>query len=122
MKTDRAMNLFMTEITVRDLHRAVTWYVETLRLQVEMVDELRGFALLAAGAGKLALKQNKRPNGSGVRLVFEVADIDEEVRRLRGQVLDLPEVVDDAEGFRSLRLKDADGTPITLFAWSEKPG
>ena len=119
MKDDRSASLFMTELAVRDLPQAIAWYVDILLLHVELVDEGRGFALLSAGVGRLALKQQDDARISGLRLVFQVADIEAEARRLRERIPDLSGVVDDPEGFRSLKLLDCEGTPITLFAWAK---
>ena len=106
----------MTELTVANLGQAVDWYVEVLGLKVELLDQPRGFALLNATSGRIALKEGSgsRPTG-GVRLAFEVADIIAESRRLN-----ITEVVDDPEGFRSFQMVDPDGNPITLFAWNRE--
>jgi catechol 2,3-dioxygenase-like lactoylglutathione lyase family enzyme len=114
--------LFMIQVAVDDLAGMVDWYVQTLGLRLVMHDETRGFALLSAGNGKLALKRSTRadrPTRKHVRLVFVVEDVECERARLvaRGVVVSEPEENRD-EAFREMRLTDPEGTPITLFSWT----
>jgi catechol 2,3-dioxygenase-like lactoylglutathione lyase family enzyme len=116
-------DLFMTVIKVRDWAASLAWYVETLGLLPVLIDDKQGFALLAAGNGRLAiqgvtsLKPEETPGGT--RLVFLVPDVDAENARLIGRGADVSEPIENAiEGYRELRLHDPDGTPLTLFSWT----
>ncbi len=111
-------SLFMVELWVQDLSRSLAWYHEILGLEVELLDDARGFALLASGNARLALKVCPSVQVSGVRLAFEVIDLPAEFGRLRSLGVEISEIEDDLEGFRSSKLIDPDGTLITLFAWN----
>ena len=55
------------------------------------------------------------------RLVFHVEDVDAERNRLSGLGVETSEPTDDpAEPYRSIRLADPEGMPITLFSWREQ--
>jgi predicted enzyme related to lactoylglutathione lyase len=111
--------LFATEIKVTDWPGQVRWYVEVLGLGLIVGDDAHEYALLGAGANRLALKGGGPPDlpRDAVRLVFEVADLDAERDRLvrRDLAVSLPE--ESPEGYRASRLCDPEGTPITLFCW-----
>jgi predicted enzyme related to lactoylglutathione lyase len=118
------MVLYLTEIKVTDWHRLVRWYVETLGLRLVLEDAAHEYALLDAAGGRVALKGGGSPGlpRDVVRLVFEVADLEAERDRLarHGEAVSPPE--ESPEGYRAIRLRDPEGTPITLFCWeaSEK--
>jgi predicted enzyme related to lactoylglutathione lyase len=118
--------LYLTEIKVTDWARVVRWYVETLGLRLTLEDTAHDYALFEAGAGRLAIKGTaplvRRGSADpaahdAVRLIFETTDVDAERDRLaaRGVVVTPPE--DSPEGYRAIRLRDPEGTPITLFCW-----
>ena len=111
--------LSFVELTVRDLDAAVTWYREVMGLREVMRSEANSFALLSAGAAKLALKQGT-PVSSSVLLAFEVADLDRWVRDLaeRGVPLD-GEVKSSQEGYRRARVRDRDGYAVSVFEWKK---
>ena len=52
-----------------------------------------------------------------VRLIFQVADLDETRRGLVGQGVEVTEPTESDEGYREIRLRDPEGTPIHLFSW-----
>jgi catechol 2,3-dioxygenase-like lactoylglutathione lyase family enzyme len=117
-------DLFMTVIKVADWLASLAWYVETLGLLPILTDAEHQFALLAAGTGRLALQgdpdhMEPTPSG-GARLVFLVPDVDEERKRLIGRGVEVGPPVDNTrEGYREIRLHDPDGTPLTLFSWTD---
>lgn len=111
------MDLFMVEVRVGDWPGAVSWYRDVLGLPVRLVDEAGRFALLGAGPGQVALKgsDDDRPRGA-LRLVFRVEDVEAERARLVALGVAVGDmIVDEAEGYREIRLEDPDGTPIGLF-------
>lgn len=111
-------DLFMTELCVSAWADAVRWYVEVLGLRLTLRDEASGFALLAAGPARLALKRDEGASGRGVRLVFRVADVDAEHARLGSLGVSVTPPADHPrEPYREIRLTGPAGTPITLFAW-----
>jgi predicted enzyme related to lactoylglutathione lyase len=115
---------FVTEIVVTDWPRTVRWYVEALRLSLLLEDAPRRYALLGAGPGRLALKGGA-PSGAprdGVRLIFEVDDLDSERERLARLDVAVGPPEDSPEGYRAIRLCDPEGTPITLFRWTTPGG
>jgi predicted enzyme related to lactoylglutathione lyase len=113
------LTLFMTELQVGDWPGLVSWYVEVLGLRPVLRDEAGGFALLAAGPGRLALKRATAPGSGGrVRLVFLVGDIEAEKDRLHARGVAVSEPAENPrEAYREVRLTDPEGTPITLFCW-----
>ncbi len=69
---------------------------------------------------RLALKADASPGRrDGLRLVFQVADLDAARAALlaRGEAVSEP-VENRAERYRAVKLTDPEGTPIRLFAWS----
>ncbi len=70
--------LAFVEVVVKDWPRAVRWYVEVLGLRLVLEDAPRRFALLEAGAGRIALKggADATPGRGLVRLTFESTDLD----------------------------------------------
>jgi catechol 2,3-dioxygenase-like lactoylglutathione lyase family enzyme len=117
-------DLFMTVIKVADWARALAWYVDTLGLMAVLSDSKHQFALLAAGTGRLALQGDPirdLTEPSAVRLVFLVPDVDQERHRLieRGVEVGLP-VENAQEGYREIRLRDPEGTAVTLFSWTDR--
>ena len=118
MATGAGLELYMTELHLRDWAAGVRWYTTVLGLPLVWSDPARGFALVDAGAGRLALKQDDRGN-AGVRLVFRVDDVDAARERLAGLGEDVSPAADHPrEPFREARLHDLEGTPVTLFAWT----
>lgn len=115
------MNLFMVQVEVADLPNALAWYAGALGLVVLMDDRPNGFALLGAGAAKIALKESRgeRSGRGAVGITFEVRELAAERARLTGLGLAVAEAVENPEeGFAEIRLADPDGTPIRLFAWT----
>jgi catechol 2,3-dioxygenase-like lactoylglutathione lyase family enzyme len=112
------MDLFMVEVRVADLRRSARWYAATLGLTPLLDDPAGGFALLAAGPCRVALKEGHAEGRRAIRLVFEVADVDAEAARLGGMGLVVEGPTENSrERYRSLCLHDPDGTPIDLFSW-----
>lgn len=112
----------MVEVRVADLRRSAAWYASVLGLTTLLDDPVHGFALLAAGPCRVALKEGPAEGREAVRLVFEVADVDAEAVRLVGLGMAIEGPLENvSEHYRWLRLRDPDGTPIRLFARSARP-
>ena len=112
-------SLSFVELTVRDLDAAVAWYRTAFGLLPSM-READSYALLSAGATRLALKKGT-PSPGGVRLAFEVAYLDEWVRIFVGAGGRLDgSMKASAEGYRRVRLRDADGYEVSVFEWVER--
>lgn len=111
------MKLFMVEPTVGDLSASVAWYAAALGLKLALMDEANGFALLDGHAGRISLKRGTARPG-GVRLHFEVEDLDAELTRLEALgVRPVSDIKMSAEGYRRALLRDPDGYEIALFEW-----
>ncbi len=111
----------MVELSVRDWPRLVAWYRDVLGLTEALCVPEDGFALLAAGSARIALKHDaKAPvkDAPRCRLVFEVADLDAEVTRLAaaGAAIEAPPKA-SPEGYRIVHLRDPEGNPLSLFEW-----
>jgi predicted enzyme related to lactoylglutathione lyase len=116
------LELFMTEIRVFDWPGTVRWYVERLGLRILVNDEPNGFALLAAGHSRLALRRGiaRCEAVYHSRLHFRVGDVDAERARLLAAGVPVTEAMEnDRESYREVRLNDPEGTAITLFTWSK---
>lgn len=119
-------SLFMVEVPAADWPAAVHWYTACLGLRGLLRDDRNGFALLGAGAAKVALKRVdstilNAPGPPRPRLVFEVPDVDAARDRLLALGVPVGPAVDyPAEEYREVRLADPEGTPITLFGWVER--
>src|SRR4051794_7733800 len=93
--------LAFAEIKVADWPGMVRWYVDILGLRPLLEDATHEFALLDAGAARVALK------GGGttglprdlVRLVFEVADVDADRERLARDDLAIGPTEKSPEGY-----------------------
>jgi predicted enzyme related to lactoylglutathione lyase len=117
------MELYMVELSVADLPAALAWYRGVLQLQVLMEKPADGFALLAAGAGRVALKQRPRNDSragmpDAPMLVFEVADVDAELTRmtqLGATMSNGPK--ESPEGYRRALISDPDGNRLCLFSF-----
>ena len=111
------MKLFMVEPTVSDLSASIAWYTEVVGLKLTLLDEANGFALLEGAAGRISLKRGT-PRPGGVRLHFEVDNLDAELTRLEAiGVRPVSPVKSSAEGYRRAVLHDPDGYEIALFEW-----
>jgi predicted enzyme related to lactoylglutathione lyase len=108
----------MTEITVSDLTKSMTWYCDTFGLTIEHHDDLNQFALLQGQNGtRLALKYGE-PQPSGIGLYFRVEDLAKTLIRLKLQD-HTPKI--SPEGYRSVTLYDADHYRIVLFEFIKGP-
>lgn len=111
------MTLYMVELTVRDLPASAAWYATVIGLSVKLTDDAKGFVLLVGPAGRLSLKRGD-PLPGGVRLHFEVADLNVEWTRLEASgVRPASPAKASAEGYRRAVYLDPDGYEIGLFEW-----
>ncbi len=109
------MDLFLTELETGDWSASVAWYRDVLGLLPEQIDTANCYVLFRAGASRLALKAGN-PRPGGVRLYFQVADLDGELTRLA--TLGVPpegEIKVSSEGYRRAIVHDPDGYDIGLF-------
>jgi catechol 2,3-dioxygenase-like lactoylglutathione lyase family enzyme len=113
------LDLYLTEIKVADWPARVRWYVTILGLRLAREDVPHQYALLESGGGRIALKGGL-PAGNPerpIRLVFEAADVDAVRTRLVASGVEVSPPEENPEGYRAIRLRDPDGTPITIFCW-----
>jgi predicted enzyme related to lactoylglutathione lyase len=119
------IELFMTVIRVTRWQTTVRWYVDVLGLAPLVLDAANEFALLSAGSGRVGLqgvKDGLAPTRNRVRLVFQVADLDRERRRLSDHGIEVGEPIENRdEGYREIRFQDPEGYSLRLFAWDD-PG
>jgi predicted enzyme related to lactoylglutathione lyase len=118
------IELFMTVIRVARWQPTVRWYIDVLGLAPLLVDAVHEFALLSAGGGRVGLQGVKdaqiASSRARVRLVFQVADLDRERRRLMDSGLDVGEPIENVdEGYREIRFQDPEGYSLRLFAWDD---
>ncbi|MFO0809276.1 MAG: VOC family protein [Gemmataceae bacterium] len=109
--------LYMVELVVSDWQASASWYADVFGLRAVVTDAARGFVLMDAVGGRLALKQgNPRPGTAN--LVFSVADLAAELARLAalGVMPESPVKTSD-EGYRRAFVRDPDGYRVGLFEW-----
>ena len=76
------MTLYMTELAVADLAISLRWYRNAIGMEIEILDESSGFALLRlADSGRLALKVGPTMPGSAT-IHFETHNLNSELERL----------------------------------------
>jgi predicted enzyme related to lactoylglutathione lyase len=120
------IDLFMTVIRVTRWQTTVRWYIDALGLAPLLLDAANEFALLSAGGGRVGLQgvkeANQAPSRNRVRLVFQVADLDRERRRLIEYGVEVGEPIENREeGYREIRFQDPEGYSLRFFAWND-PG
>jgi len=111
--------LFAVEIRTTRWEELVAWYRTTLglRVLVRVIDDR--YALLEAGAARLAILGRAAAAAGTDRwsLAFEVVDLDAAHARLAAADPTIAPPAAHAEGFRELRAIDPDGNHVRLFAW-----
>jgi hypothetical protein len=96
------MRLFMCELGVTDFPAAVAWWAALLRTGPTLTDDANGFALFEVAGGRVALKRGSATRGT---VHFEVDE------------LPAGEVKTSDEGYRRVKVFDADGNVAVLFVW-----
>jgi len=116
----RQPTLFAIEIRTATWADLVEWYRDALGLRVllRVVDDR--YALLEAGAVRLAILGRTAAAGESSRwsLAFEVDDLDAAHARLTAAGAAAAAPTANPEGFRELVVTDPDGNRLRLFAWS----
>jgi len=114
------MPAFRFLFTAQDYQRTVDFYTKTLGLRVvESWDDHGRGTIVAAADGQIEIFGDTgagAPRVSGAALVWEVADVDAEIDRLRiigVEIVDPPS--DRPWGLRTASFDDPDGLRITLF-------
>ena len=110
-------SLFSVELRTARWEPLVAWYRDILGLKLLLRVVEDDYALLDAGAARLAIMGRQSPGDASGRwsLGFESADLDAVFRRL-GTAADGPPR-SNPEGFRELVAFDPDGNKVRLFAW-----
>ncbi|MEI6797564.1 MAG: VOC family protein [Methanomassiliicoccales archaeon] len=77
-------NIWMVTVPVSDLERSITFYVETLELELRALDQEHGWAEIAAknGNARLALSVSSGPFGKDTGLIFATNSIFDLHRKL----------------------------------------
>jgi catechol 2,3-dioxygenase-like lactoylglutathione lyase family enzyme len=111
------MQLYMTELAVRDFAVSQAWYRDVLGLKVELLDEPRGFALLNDGqGGRVAIKEGT-PQSSSTILHFQVVNLNDMMTKISSQGISFGAITESEEGYRHAEVHDPDGYRISLFEW-----
>jgi predicted enzyme related to lactoylglutathione lyase len=118
------IELFMTVIRVARWPSTVRWYIDVLGLTPLLLDATHEFGLLAAGGGRVGLQGVREPHLASsrarVRLVFQVADLESERRRLLDGGIAVGEPIENPdEGYREIRFQDPEGYSLRFFAWTD---
>jgi predicted enzyme related to lactoylglutathione lyase len=116
--------LFAVELRSTQWEGLVAWYRDALGLEVllRVVDDR--YALLAAGAARLAIlgRDAAPPESRRWSLAFEVDELEAVRDRLVAAGQEPPVPTANPEGFREFVVADPDGNRIRLFAWTHGRG
>lgn len=109
-------------ICVRDWPGAVTWYTETLGLQVDHQEDDDQFCLLAfpEGETRIALfgDPTARSDGSRCRPDILVDNLDATLEGLRAKGVTIRgEPSGDHEAYRLVGIEDPEGNVLQLYEW-----
>jgi catechol 2,3-dioxygenase-like lactoylglutathione lyase family enzyme len=113
-------------IYVRDVQRAMRFYSDVLGFEV--VEENGDYARLRSPKGKSTIGLHKlsghitsRPSQKGVRLYFEVKDLDKLCKKLASGGVKIDQMPADMPwGWRHAYLRDPDGHELSLYWAGEK--
>ncbi len=108
-------------IYVTDLKRALNFYRDLLGFQA--IEEEEGYARLRSGRGTttiglhvLTKEVSSLPSKEGVRLYFEVENLDENCKELASKGVKFDKLPEDMPwGWRHAYLSDPDGHQISLY-------
>jgi predicted enzyme related to lactoylglutathione lyase len=123
MSSPAGPELFCVELRTARWRELVEWYRGVLDLAVLVRVDDDGYALLAAGGGKLAIlaRESPGPASGRVSLGFEVADLDAVHGRLVAAGADVSPPRPHPEGFREIVVHDPDGNVLRVFSWPPRP-
>ena len=118
------MRYYMTEIWTPTWRQSIAWYTTLLGLRLVLDDPANEFALLETtdGIGRLAIRGGHatRDVGRGaIRLVYEVSDLNALIVAWVQKGAEIEGPHQSEEGYRSIKIHDPDGTPITVFEWGQ---
>lgn len=111
---------------VTDVARAVAFYTETLRFNVDMQNlpafgqvSIEGLKLILSGpgaSGSRPLRDGRRQQPGGWnRVVLQVQDLGACIARLREAGVRFRNDMESGPGGKQIQIEDPDGNPIELF-------
>ncbi|MCA9248415.1 MAG: VOC family protein [Planctomycetales bacterium] len=114
--------LYAVEIRTHDWPPLVAWYREALGLRVLLRVVEDEYALLAAGASRVAIvgRRDPIPVSSRMQLIFEVDDLESTCHRLREFAAEVSESSEHGEGFWQATVIDPDGNRLRLIQWPQR--
>ena len=103
-------------LPVTDMHRAVSFYGDTLGLPVTEHDS--DWSEVDANGLKLGLNSSESPAGDGgAAVAFQPeGDIEAEVERLKNAGVEFPDGISEHAWGRIVPFKDPDGNDLQLYA------
>ncbi len=113
-------------LEVNNLEESVTFYHQTLGLEIEshQSEAEPPIATLRAGSLRINLVQQVETmlkRGRGVHFVFGLADVDDFYDRLATAGVEITEPRDEGWGGRFVSLQDPDGYRLFFVAWERPP-
>ena len=113
-------------LEVNNLEESVTFYHQTLGLEIEshQAEAEQPIATLCAGSLRINLVQQVETmlkRGRGVHFVFGLADVDDFYDRLATAGVEITEPRDEGWGGRFVSLQDPDGYRLFFVAWERPP-
>ena len=113
-------------LEVNNLEESVTFYHQTLGLEIEshQSEAEPPMATLRAGSLRINLVQQVETmlkRGRGVHFVFGLADVDDFYDRLATAGVEITEPRDEGWGGRFVSLQDPDGYRLFFVAWERPP-
>ncbi len=122
MSTIKGLDLLFLE--VNNLEESVTFYHQTLGLEIEsrQAEAEPPIATLRAGSLRINLVQQVETmlkRGRGVHFVFGLTDVDDFHDRLAAAGVEITEPRDEGWGGRFVSLQDPDGYRLFFVAWEQ---
>ena len=116
-------DIAMVTVQVRDFDRMVAWHRDVLGLEIGWLEAGEFCTLTMPGGDAVLALATDHPDrisdrpGTGWTPSVTVDDLDDMVRRLRGQGVQFDAEEEGAdEGYRLVRVRDPEGNPIGLTA------
>jgi predicted enzyme related to lactoylglutathione lyase len=102
-------------LPVTDMDRAVTFYRDSLGLEV--VEHDGDWSEVTAGDQRIGLNQGESPRGDGGAVIaFEVDDIESSVEELKGKEVEFADEISEHPWGKIAPFKDPDGNDLQLYA------
>ncbi len=110
------LELFVVELRVKDRAPIEEWYRLHFGMQLLLEDRAGDYSLLRSGTMRVAIKGGRDEAVSGsTALMFRADGLSLVREQLIAQGIEVSEIEESREGYRTVRLADPAGNPIQIF-------